>query len=109
MALIGADLQFNIRNLALKGEFITHQMGLSRDEEVTNYGFYSQGLYDFGPIFMVGRFGLYSPDEEDADDLTRVSGGIGWKIYESCEMRFEYQANSGDTGNKGLLQLVAGF
>lgn len=109
MALIGADLQFNIRNFVLKGEFITHRMGLSRDEEVTNYGFYSQGLYDFGPIFVVGRFGLYSPDEEGADDFTRVSGGIGWKIYESCEMRFEYQANSGDTENKGLLQLVAGF
>jgi flagellar biosynthesis chaperone FliJ len=111
MALYGADLQFGMDGFSLKGEFIAHQLGSTGDYAVTNTGFYAQGMYDFGRFFIVSRYGMFIPDDDlGSDDLTRFSGGAGWVIRRSCELRFEYQANSGDDAeNQSFLQLAVGF
>ncbi len=69
MSLAGADLQVAAGPLAIRGEFIQHDI--------------------------------------EMDSL--ITGGVGWRILENCEMRFEYQSTGEDAGDRAFLQVVAGF
>lgn len=109
MSLMGADLQFNYEGLSIKGEYIAHGLALAGDNDVINTGFYAQGMYNFGKFFLVSRYGIFLPDMEEANNLTRVSTGVGWVIRENCELRFEYQADPENDDDVAFLQLAAGF
>jgi hypothetical protein len=110
MDMIGADLQFNYEDLSIKGEYIMNRTGLTYDESWENSGFYAQGLYDFGRVFLVGRYGMLFAFEEGADDWTRISAGAGWVILQNAELRLEYQNNSAEwVDDVTFLQLVVGF
>ena len=97
--LIGIDLQLNIAALSVKGEYIMHTLGSEEDADIpnhqsmTNSGLYVQGAYDFSKFFLVGRYGMFTPDIEDTDSISRISAGAGWKISDNCQVRFEYQMN----------------
>ncbi|MFC1614719.1 hypothetical protein ACFL5K_05425, partial [Gemmatimonadota bacterium] len=108
MALVGFDLQFNYQSFSFKGEYIEHKMSIAGGEPVTNTGFYGQGLYDFGRVFLFGRYGTFSPWEAEAEDNTRISGGGGFVVMEGVEFRLEHQSNSGYE-DATLLQVVVGF
>ncbi len=109
MMLVGADLQFNYEGFSTKGEYIAHTTAIESDTSITNTGYYAQGLYSFGKYFAVARYGVFSPDEEGVDDLTRTSFGGGWAPTEAFELRYEYQANSEDADDVSYFQLVVGF
>ncbi len=109
MALMGVDLQLNNENFSLKGEYISHQLGIAGDTTLTNSGYYAQGTYDTGKYFFVARYGTFNPDLEGADDLTRLSLGAGWRVLEGCEVRLEYQDNSAENADATFLQMVVGF
>lgn len=110
MDMVGADLQFNYEDLSIKGEYIMHRTGLTYDDPFENSGFYAQGLYDFGKVFLVGRYGMLSAPVEGEDDWTRISAGAGWVILQGAELRLEYQSNSWEEAEDvTFLQLVVGF
>ncbi len=112
MSLLGVDFQVNYENIFVKGEYISHTLGSTGDNETTNTGFYVQGLYDFGKFYAFTRYGSYSPDIEGVDPVTRISPGGGWVIYENCQIRAEYQMNTvEDVEDDDVLfiQLVVGF
>ncbi len=109
MSLMGADLQFSHNSLSLKGEYIAHKINLPATESVTTSGFYGQGMYDFGKVFLVARYGRFSPNIAGENTLQRFSAGAGWVILENCELRFEYQINSEENDNATFLQGVVAF
>ncbi|MEE9553963.1 MAG: hypothetical protein V3W18_06655 [candidate division Zixibacteria bacterium] len=109
MALTGFDIQFHYENFALKGEYISHKIGIADDNEQINSGYYGQGTYDFSNYFVVARYGEFDPYLEGVDNLTRFSAGIGWRLLEGCETRLEYQKNSEENTDVTYLQLVVGF
>jgi hypothetical protein len=110
MDMVGADLQFNYEDLSIKGEYIMQRTGLTYDEPWEDSGFYAQGMYDFGRVFLVGRYGTLFAFEEGADDWTRISAGAGWTILQGAELRLEYQNNSAEwVDDVTFLQLVVGF
>jgi len=107
MQLVGADLQFAIDDLVLKGEYITHRFSSDENENFTNDGYYFQGLYNIGKWYAVGRYGEFRPYQKSTD-ITRLSGGIGRTINENVELRFEYQSNQ-DSEDFGIFQVAVGF
>lgn len=109
MSLLGFDIQFNYNSLQLKGEYITRKFGIAGDQDAfSNSGFYGQGLYDFGKLFLFGRYGMLSPFEPVEKDIKRFSGGGGFVVTEGVEFRLEHQLNSvGD--DQTYLQAVVGF
>jgi len=109
MILAGADAQFNYADFSVKGEYIAHKFDIPAGGNLSNNGFYIKGMYDFGSFYSMARYGAFYPDEPNTDDITRFSAGAGWVISDNCELRFEYQDNSGGTDNAGLLQLAIGF
>ncbi len=109
MALMGVDLQLNHENFSLKGEYIVQQLGIAGDTILTNSGYYAQGTYDTGKYFFVARYGMFNPDLEGADELTRLSLGAGWRVLDGCELRFEYQDNSAENADVSYIQMVVGF
>jgi len=109
MILAGADAQFNYADFSVKGEYIAHKFDIPAGGNLSNNGFYIKGMYDFGSFYSIARYGAFYPDEPNTDDITRFSAGAGWIISDNCELRFEYQDNSGGTDNTGLLQLAIGF
>jgi len=108
MSLLGFDIQAEFEALTVKGEYITHTMGIAGNSEVTNSGLYGQGTYQLEKFFFVARYGTFASDDPTADDLARITGGIGYVIREGCEVRLEYQTNSDDI-DLTFLQLVVGF
>jgi hypothetical protein len=107
MTLVGADLQFSMFNLELKGEFIYHSLNRSIAEE-NNRGYYIQSLYQlFDRVFVVGRYGSFKPD--GADWIGQMSGGAGYALTDGLELRFESLINENSDNNQNLLQIVAGF
>ncbi len=54
-------------------------------------------MYNSGKYFILARYGMFSPDAVDADNIARLSTGTGWVIFEGCELRGEYQVNSNDS------------
>lgn len=109
MSLMGIDLQLTYTGFSLKAEYIIHDIGQAGDTTISNSGFYGCGEYSFGNFFVTARYGIFSPDEEDTDDLTRLSAGAGWIVREGCELRFEYQNNTGEDNDAAFFQVAAGF
>ena len=109
MSLLGTDVQINYTNFSVKGEYISHTIAHSADGEITNTGYYAQGLYDFGKYFITARYGAFELDDVTADEITRISVGVGWVLTEGSELRFEYQVNSEEKDDLSYLQVVAGF
>jgi len=109
MALVGGDVQISMGKLSAKGEFISQRVGLDGRHASTHTGYYAQGLYEFGRLYTVGRYGEFSPDAAGRADLSRLSLGVGWAIQEGCESRFEYQANEGGGNDVAFLQLAVAF
>ena len=109
MSLAGADVQFNYENLSLKGEYIAFSTALDSDVSNKSNGFYGQGLYKINDIFLVGRYGVFSVDEDAVDDINRISIGAGWAVLDGGEVRVEHQINSEVGDDLTFLQLVVGF
>jgi len=75
-------------------------------ESSTTHGFYAQSMYDFKPVYIIGRYSqLVLSDEEDPRQL---SGGVGLAVHDKAEIRFEYTTNMKDGGSVGFLQLAGG-
>ena len=108
MSLAGVDLQVNYQALSLKGEYIAHMMDITGDNAINNSGFYCQGMYDFGRLFYVSRYGNFTPDVQGEDSITRFTNCIGFVIMEDCEIRYEYQINS-ENRNASFMQVAVGF
>ena len=108
MSLTGVDLQFHYQAFSFKGEYIAHRLSLAGDNTVNNSGFYCQGMYDLGRYYIVTRYGMFSPDVPETDDITRFSSCLGWIVLEGCELRFEYQVNS-EEDNASFMQMAIGF
>ena len=108
MSLMVADCQISYEGYSIKGEYIVHGIALAGENNMTNTGFYIQGMYDFGIPFLVARYGVFSPDEENTNELTRLSVGAGLTVRENCELRFEYRANSEDDDDAAFM-LSVGF
>ena len=53
----------------------------SRPGQPTDNG---QGLYEFGRLYVVGRYDAFSADGADAEDLSRLSMGAGWIVPTLC-------------------------
>ena len=109
MALAGVDLRVHCHGLAAKGEFVAHRTGMGRPDQATHTGFYGQGQYDFGRWFTIARYGKFSPEGGEAEELSRLSLGAGWVISEECESRVEYQVSEESDNEVALLQFVVGF
>jgi hypothetical protein len=107
MTLLGQDFQLAYRALTLKGEYITHKMGLADGKKMTESGLYAEGLYDFGRFFLVGRYDTFSPWGGERR-LSQFSSGIGWVVLKGCEVRFEYQARA-RAGDITFTQVVVSF
>jgi hypothetical protein len=106
MLMFGGDLQWAYDKFQVKGEYITHSLNRSV-EEVKNQGYYAQALYNFGQVFLVGRYGSFQFDS--ADWTNRISAGIGFVVTEGVELRWESTIWKDSDNNTNLLQLVAGF
>lgn len=108
MSLLGIDLQFTYDAFFLKGEYIIHEYAKDTPVTISNSGFYVHGEYNFDRFFLMGRYGVFSPDG-DTDDVTRLTAGAGYVLRDGCELRFEYQSNSGDDNDAAIFQVAAGF
>lgn len=107
MALVGADLQFSMFNIELKGEFIAHSVNRSIAEE-NNRGYYAQATYNIlDRAFVTTRYGSFKP--EGADWIGRSSIGAGYAITDGVELRVETVLDENTEVNQTILQLVAGF
>jgi hypothetical protein len=106
MTLIGADAQVNLADFQFKGEYISHSLNRSIAPE-TNSGYYAQAMYNFNPIYVVGRYGSFKP--EDVDWVGQGSLGVGYAIAESIELRFETVINKDSDENANVLQMAVGF
>ncbi len=122
MALLGGDLQITQGILNFKCEYIAQQIDVDQHEysskggwlEIenelrTHTGFYAQGQVDLGKYFLVGRYGNYKRNFNGVDRDSRTTGTLGYIINDNCQLRMEYQANSGDQDDMAYLQAVAGF
>lgn len=108
-SLYGIDLQANLGDLAVKGEYVSHTIGSAEDNTVTNTGMYLQGVYTYGRFLTGLRYGMFEPDFEGVDSINRISLLYGLVITEGAEIRLEYQANSEKEDDVAFLQLAVGF
>ncbi len=89
-----------------------HTLGAEGDNSITNTGMYVQGTYDLDKFFVTARYGIFTPDLDGADDITRITPGAGYRVSDNCELRFEYQMNEVtdvDDDDLMFLQLVVAF
>lgn len=106
MTLIGADLQYGLSNFEIKGEYIHHAVNRSIAEE-KNQGYYIQGLYDFGTVFAVSRYGSFKPYQ--AEWIGEFSIGVGYEVTSGVELRWETLVNENSENNANMIQMVTGF
>ncbi len=106
MVLAGGDMQWSIRQLDLKGEYVFHSLNRSLVEE-TNQGYYGQATCNFARSFLVGRYGSFRP--QGIDWYYRYSLGAGYAVSNGVELRFESAICENSDENTNILQLVAGF
>ena len=114
MLLAGGDVALLIRGFSLKGEYIFHLLGVSQDRMSWNHGVYGTALYDFEPVFVVGRYSVFFPDDRapeygfGEDPLKQLSVGIGVRMFENAELRVEYSSTLEEKGNAAFVQLAGG-
>jgi hypothetical protein len=107
MSLVGLDLQLNMFNLELKGEFIAHSLNRTIAEE-NNRGYYVQGLYHvLDRAFVVGRYGSFKPDQQNWHGQGSI--GFGYALTDGVELRWESLISETSEDNQNIVQLVAGF
>jgi len=106
MILAGADLQYGFSNFEIKGEYIYHSLNRSVAKE-NNSGYYLQGLYDFGTVYAISRYGSFKPYESDW--VGEFSIGVGYEVTHGVELRWESLVNEHSDHNANMIQLVAGF
>lgn len=70
-------------------------------------GLYGQALLTLDPVFLVGRYDHFWP--ENGVEESRLSTGIGYVIVDGCEIRMEYQFNFDNVPDLGFTQIVVGF
>jgi hypothetical protein len=114
MMLAGADLTAEAGGFSLKNEYIFHWLGVSGNEGSRNHGFYSTAMYDFNPVFVVGRYSMFFPEKntpsfiEVADPQKQLSAGLGVKVLDNAEVRLEYTSTLEAEGNAVYIQLAGG-
>lgn len=112
--LAGGDLALCIREFSLKGEYIFHLIGASQDRIAWNHGVYGTAMYDFKPVFVVGRYSMMFPDDRapeygyGKDTLKQLSAGIGIQVLENAEVRLEYSSTLEKKGSAVFVQLAGG-
>lgn len=107
MLLWGADFQYSISALELKGEFIYHSLNRSIAEE-NNRGYYVQTSYDIlEQVFVTARYGSFKPD--GAQWYGQFSLGAGYTLSGDVGLRFETLISENSSDNLNIMQLVAGF
>jgi hypothetical protein len=87
MVLAGADLSVDIAGLAVRAEYLYQNAGIVNDNGFVKHGFYAQTMYDFDPVYIIGRYS--SVFEKGNAYIKQLSGGFGVKIIENGEIRFE--------------------
>ena len=116
--VLGIDLGASWNALSVKGEYTMAEDDKTEDASWKHAGFYVQGTYDFEeatgrPAFVVLRYGTWSPDDDAAEDLDRLTAGLGYRIVEGVEVRCELQKNGGENDEVNddviALQVVVGY
>ena len=108
MSMTGFDLQLHYQAFSFKEEYIAQKIGLAGKDVISRWGFYGEGLYEFGRFFLVGRYDKFSPGYPVEAAVTRISGGGGLVVLKGVEIRLEYQVNY-RFKDATLLQVVVGF
>lgn len=101
--LYGFDGTVTVGNGTLKGEYIYHSRNRSRQVE-NNYGYYLQGEYQFGRMFVVSRFDAVT--HQRLGQFRRETLGAGFILHEGTEFRFEYQNPDKGLPRVAIAQLV---
>ena len=106
MMIIGADVQYNMSNLLIKGEYIQHSVNRSVQEE-NHKGYYLQSLYNFDSFFLTSRYGSFKPDGVEWVGQLSIGGGI--PISDGVEIRVESLIHESSANNITMLQFVSEF
>jgi len=106
MTLAGADIQYTIADLYLKGEYVHHSVNRSIAKE-SHQGYYFQSTYSFNQAFVAARYESFKG--ESTDEIGRFTIGVGYEVVENVELRLETIAHEISDNNATSLQLVTGF
>ena len=109
MALLGADFQARAGGFLFKGEYLRQNVDRHTQAETDNEGFYVQGMYEFGQVFLLVRYDQWTPESATRLSPERVSLGGGYILHPGLEFRLEHDVGLRDLGNSTLLQMVMSF
>jgi len=101
--LYGFDGSMTIAAATLKGEYIYHSRNRSRQAQA-NYGYYVQGEYQLGKLFLVSRFDNVA--HKELGKYRRETLGAGYAFGNGFELRFEYQHPDINSSRAAIAQLV---
>jgi len=121
--LFGGDFQYTLGQTSWKGEYIRCRgilEGSATEQwDDTHSGYYIQGRYDLPqfrplPLFLVGRYGAWNPDDgaftgqDEVSSEQQIVAGFGVRFAEFAEFRTEL-IRVLDESVLLTFQLVAGF
>ncbi len=107
MTLTGADVQYSLSHLELKGEYIYHSVNHTIEKE-SHQGYYFQATYGLlDKAFLISRYASFKPFKEDW--IGQLSLAAGYAVFEGVEIRFEKVINEDINNNANILQLVVEF
>ena len=106
MYLFGADLQFTHNSISIKGEYISHAVNRTINEEI-NDGYYAQVSYSKDRWTVTNRYGSIRPDQ--GEWFYRNTAGVGYQVTDGVEARVESSFHDDTDKNATTLQMVVGF
>jgi len=116
--VLGVDAGISWDVLSVKGEYMMAEDDKTKDVSWEHAGFYVQGTCDLEeatgrPAFVVLRYGVWSPDDDAADGLDRLTAGLGYRLADGVEVRCELQKNGEENDeiddDRIAVQLVVGY
>jgi hypothetical protein len=109
MTLVGADFQMAWGAFSAKGELVAQNLDRDTPGEVTNTGYYVQGMYEFGRYYGIARYGRWNPELAEAETPERLSLGAGYVVREGLEFRLQHDAGLHDLEDTTWVQMVMNF
>jgi hypothetical protein len=120
-SLIGVDVNFRMKGLDLRGEWVTRRIDLAPTTDRDSFSYYIQIAYKQGfgraglnYIEPVARYDFLEPDQDAANDQRqRISLGINYSPYPHFKFGAEWQMNNEEGPEQEddgfLLQAVVDF
>lgn len=109
MTLLGADFQAAWGNFSFKGEVVSHNVDRGTPAELTNHGYYLQGIHQWEKWYAVARFEQWQPELDVLASPQRLCLGAGLVVRPGLEVRLEHDAGLQDLQDVTWLQLVMDF